>query len=80
MRHAVWKHFRADVCRRIMLRKPGSVYEGGRSTTLLKLKSFYDAEAEVIGYEAGKGRYEGVIGALVCKMACGKKLVSDVDG
>ncbi|KAE9402549.1 hypothetical protein BT96DRAFT_964719 [Gymnopus androsaceus JB14] len=56
----------------IMLRKPGSQYEGKRSSTLLKLKSFYDAEAVVTGYKDGKGRNQGVTGALKCKMASGK--------
>lgn len=39
-----------------MLRQPGSLYVGKRSKTLLKVKTFYDAEAKVIGYEAGKVR------------------------
>ncbi|KAJ3720399.1 hypothetical protein C8R42DRAFT_86826 [Lentinula raphanica] len=56
----------------LMLRKPGSLYEGKRSSTLLKIKSFYDAEAVVTGYKAGKGRNAGVTGALKCKMASGK--------
>jgi DNA ligase-1 len=38
----------------LMLRQPNSLYVGARSGTLLKLKSFYDAEARVIGYEDGK--------------------------
>jgi hypothetical protein len=54
-----------------MLRRPKSQYEGRRSTTLYKLKSWYDAEAEVIGYSAGEGRHEGRTGALVARMACG---------
>jgi DNA ligase-1 len=40
----------------LMLRQPGSLYVGKRSKTLLKVKTFYDAEAKVIGYEAGKVR------------------------
>ncbi|KAJ3926404.1 MAG: hypothetical protein NXY57DRAFT_1029150, partial [Lentinula lateritia] len=56
----------------LMLRKPGSLYEGKRSSTLLKIKSFYDAEAVVTGYKPGKGRNAGVTGALKCKMASGK--------
>ncbi|KAJ3997621.1 hypothetical protein F5050DRAFT_1670921 [Lentinula boryana] len=56
----------------LMLRMPGSLYEGKRSSTLLKIKSFYDAEAVVTGYKAGKGRNAGVTGALKCKMASGK--------
>ncbi|MBW3601006.1 MAG: DNA ligase, partial [Planctomycetes bacterium] len=34
----------------LMLREPGSLYEAGRSMTLLKVKSFRDAEARVIGH------------------------------
>ncbi|KAH6908199.1 hypothetical protein BKA70DRAFT_1483664 [Coprinopsis sp. MPI-PUGE-AT-0042] len=34
----------------LMLRKPGSTYEGTRSSTLMKVKTFYDAEALVTGY------------------------------
>ncbi|KAJ3330972.1 hypothetical protein HDU76_004372, partial [Blyttiomyces sp. JEL0837] len=55
----------------LMLRKPKSVYEGKRSATLLKVKSFYDAEAVVIGIEPGKGKNAGVMGAIRCKMASG---------
>ncbi|EIN04603.1 hypothetical protein PUNSTDRAFT_92533 [Punctularia strigosozonata HHB-11173 SS5] len=57
----------------LMLRKPGSLYEGRRSSTLLKIKSFYDAEARVVGYVPGKGKYKGMTGALQCVMASGKK-------
>jgi len=56
----------------LMLRRAGSKYEGRRSATLLKIKTFYDAEAEVTGYTDGKGRHVGVIGALKCKMESGK--------
>lgn len=49
----------------LMLRKPGSYYEGVRSPTLLKVKTFHDAEAKVIGYFPGKGRHEGVIGGII---------------
>ncbi len=55
----------------LMLRKPGSLYEAGRSTTLLKVKTFYDAEATVVGHSPGKGRHKGRLGALECKMPDG---------
>lgn len=42
----------------IMLRKPGSKYEGKRSKTLLKCKPEYDAEAKVIGHVEGKESLE----------------------
>ncbi|KAJ3343953.1 hypothetical protein HDU93_005236 [Gonapodya sp. JEL0774] len=57
----------------LMLRKPDSRYEKSRSNTLLKVKSFYDAEALVEGHEPGKGKNTGVMGALKCAMASGKK-------
>ncbi|CAG8476515.1 5523_t:CDS:2, partial [Cetraspora pellucida] len=57
----------------LMIRKPKSEYVRGRSDTLLKIKSFYDGEALVEGYEPGKGKYTGMTGALKCVMACGKK-------
>jgi len=48
----------------LMLRQPGSRYEAGRSTTLLKAKRFQDAEARVIGHLPGSGRHKGRLGAL----------------
>lgn len=49
----------------IMLRKPGSKYDKKRSSTLLKVKSFMDAEARVVGHNKGAGKYSDVLGALV---------------
>ena len=55
----------------LMLREPGSAYERTRSTTLLKVKSFHDAEATVIGHTKGKGRHKGRCGALRVRAADG---------
>ncbi len=68
----------------LMLRKPGSLYEAGRSMTLLKVKSFFDDEATVVGYQKGKGRHKGRVGALVVQLANGTKFevgtgLSDAD-
>jgi DNA ligase-1 len=57
----------------LMLRQPGSLYEAGRSTTLLKVKTFYDAEAKVVGHEGGKGKHKGRLGALWLEMADGTR-------
>lgn len=51
----------------LMLREPKSFYERKRSSTLLKVKSFHDAEARVIGHTPGQGKHEGRLGALVCE-------------
>lgn len=57
----------------LMLRQPGSRYVAGRSTTLLKVKSFLDAEATVIGHSPGLGRHQGRLGALEVELANGKR-------
>lgn len=54
-----------------MLRQPGSKYVAGRSATLLKVKTFRDAEAVVIGQQAGAGRHKGRMGALLVRLANG---------
>jgi DNA ligase-1 len=48
----------------LMLRQAKSRYVSGRSTTLLKVKTFHDAEAKVVGYVAGKGKHKGTVGSL----------------
>lgn len=56
----------------VMIRQSGSYYEGKRSNTLLKVKSFYDGEAIVIGHNNGSGKHKGRMGSLQCRMECGK--------
>ena len=56
----------------VMLREPVSGYEPTRSASLLKVKPMNDAEAEVIGYEAGTGRNRSAVGAIVARMQDGK--------
>lgn len=49
----------------LMLHKGSAPYRSGRSDDLLKLKPFDDAEARVIGYKPGRGRWQGMTGALI---------------
>lgn len=55
----------------LMFRQPGSLYAPGRSPTLLKVKRFHDAEAKVIGYEAGLGKHTGRVGSLLVELPSG---------
>jgi DNA ligase-1 len=57
----------------LMLRQPGSLYEEGRSNTLLKVVSFVSSEGTVIGYINGKGRHKGRIGSLKVRWPNGKE-------
>ena len=49
----------------LILVKPGSAYEVGRTSSILKAKLFVDAEGTVIGYEPGKKQFKGLVGGLI---------------
>ena len=48
----------------LMLHLASAPYETGRNDALLKLKLVQDAEAKVVGYRAGKGKFSGMLGSL----------------
>jgi len=49
----------------LMLHRGGSRYLAERNDDLLKFKPYDDSEAVVIGYTPGKGKYVGMVGALL---------------
>ncbi|MGH8175713.1 MAG: DNA ligase [Steroidobacter sp.] len=55
----------------LMLHRGASHYRGERNDDLLKLKPYDDAEARVIGHTPGKGKYSGMLGALLVERADG---------
>lgn len=55
----------------LMLHRADALYVTGRSNVLLKLKVLYDAEATVIEYIAGRGKYKGKLGALLVETPAG---------
>ena len=55
----------------LILRRPQSPYTPGRSRDILKVKSYQDAEAVVVGYRPGKGRHTGRVGALLVELPNG---------
>jgi DNA ligase-1 len=57
----------------LMLHRADAPYLTGRSDALLKLKPWQDAEAVVVGYIPGQGRYAGMTGALEMEMADGRR-------
>ena len=58
----------------LMLHRADAPYETGRSDNLLKLKPSLDAEGVVVRHLPGKGKYEGMLGALEIRLADGKLL------
>ena len=49
----------------LMLQRADALHATGRSDHLLKLKRYQDAEARVIRHLPGKGKYTGMLGALL---------------
>ncbi|MER2493209.1 DNA ligase [Catenovulum sediminis] len=56
----------------LMLHHQNSYYQGKRSSDLLKVKKYLDADATVIAYQAGKGKFKGQMGALIVKTPKGQ--------
>lgn len=48
----------------LILRMPGSMWEPVRSPYILKVKPWEDAEATVVGFRAGTGKYLGMLGSV----------------
>ena len=57
----------------LMLHHGDSFYKAGRTAALLKVKTFQDAEATVVDYSEGKGKYQGQVGALVVETGDGRR-------
>jgi len=55
----------------LMLHRGSSFYKWKRSGDLLKVKSYEDAEAVVIKHIDGKGKYTGLMGALLVRSQSG---------
>lgn len=55
----------------LMLHLASANYQIGRNNNVLKLKRHQDAEARVISYTPGKGKYKGVLGSLLVQTPTG---------
>lgn len=57
----------------LVLHRGDSRYRAARSDDLLKFKPYDDAEARVVGYLPGRGKYTGLVGALEVERADGRR-------
>jgi DNA ligase-1 len=55
----------------LIVRKADALYAAGRSSEVLKVKNYHDAEATVLAHLPGKGRNQGRLGALLVALADG---------
>lgn len=68
----------------LMLHKASAPYRSGRGDDVLKLKPQDDAEAQVLAHLPGKGKYQGLTGALLVRAPDGREFrlgsgLSDAD-
>lgn len=59
----------------LMLHVAAAIWAPGRSEALMKLKEHRDAEAVVVGYRPGAGKYSGQIGAIEVQGAGGRRFL-----
>lgn len=57
----------------LMLHRADAQWVSGRSSALLKLTPWHDAEARVVGYVPGKGRLTGMVGSLEVEAPDGRR-------
>ena len=57
----------------LMLHRGSARYRAGRTNDLLKVKRHEDAEAVVVGHLPGRGRFTGMLGALLVEMPDGRR-------
>lgn len=55
----------------VMVKAEGSVYYTGRKYFWQKVKKSDSVDLPVVGVELGKGKYDGMVGALVCQLPNG---------
>lgn len=60
----------------IILKSPTHVWEDKRSKWLIKFKAELDCDLKVVGYQEGTGKYEGMMGALICESEDGQLKVN----
>lgn len=51
----------------IILRDKNTPYLVGRDPSAMKFKIFFDSECLIKGYEKGSGKYQGMMGAIICE-------------
>ena len=60
----------------LILRDPDAIYEHRRCNGLLKYKQVQTMDLRIVGWNEGKGKYEGAIGSFICQTDDGTFVVN----
>ena len=69
--NAIFKELLADGHEGIILKDTHSKWENKRSKTQIKFKGELECDLKIVGIQEGTGKYEGLLGALICESADG---------
>ena len=58
----------------VVVRNPNTLYQTGRLSSALKVKQYFDTECIVLEILSGKGKYQNMMGSVLCQTDTGKKL------
>lgn len=76
----VFEQFRSEGYEGAMLRNLDGKYVNKRSYDLQKVKEFDDDEFPIVGFEEGRGKLAGHVGAFVCRTKSGKEFLAKMRG
>lgn len=63
----------------LVIKRGGGVWENKTSKDQLKMKQEVDLDLVIVGYNAGRGKFQGQVGSVICETSDGKLRV-DVSG
>ena len=66
-----FRHYLGDGFEGIILKDSSAIWENKRSKKQVKFKGEEECDLKVVGIQPGTGKYEGLIGALICESGDG---------
>ncbi len=58
----------------VVVRNPETLYQTGRLSSALKVKKYFDTECKVLEILPGKGKYQNMMGSVLCQTQEGKQV------
>ena len=72
----IFEKYLAEGLEGIILKDGSGVWEDKRSKSQIKFKGELECDLRIVGVQAGTGKYEGMLGAIICQSADGVVKVS----